>query len=66
MHAGPLNGKRHAVAGRASVLDMSLPNPLHRPYPPDVYTGEHGEASAWLRPDATGPDLTHSRGGSCE
>lgn len=66
MHVGPLPGKGHADAGRASVLDMSLPNPLHRPYPPDVYTGEHGEATAWLRPDATGPDLTHARGGRCE
>lgn len=45
---------------------MSLPNPLHRPYPPDTYTGEQGEATAWLRPDETAPELTNSSGGSCE
>src|SRR6478672_5211995 len=32
---------------------MSFPNPLHRPYPADVYRGEGGEASAWLRRDDT-------------
>ena len=44
---------------------MSLPNPLHRPYPDDVYRGEAGETSAWLRPDDTEPELRYARGGSC-
>lgn len=39
---------------------------LHRSYPPDTYTGEHGETSAWLRPTDTPPDLTYRTGGSCE
>jgi hypothetical protein len=34
---------------------MSLPNPLHRPYPGDVYDGETGEVTAWLRPDDSEP-----------
>ena len=45
---------------------MSLPNPLHRPYPPDVYTGHGGEVSAWLRPDVTDPEITYRTGGTCE
>ena len=45
---------------------MSYPNPLHRPYPDDVYRGEGGEVSAWLRPDGTEPEITHRSGGSCE
>ena len=49
-----------------SVLLMSLPNPLHRPYPPDVHTGDHGEATAWLRPDTTEPEITYAAGGTCE
>ena len=49
-----------------SVPDMSLLNALHRPYPDDVYTGEGGEASAWLRPDGTTPEIEYARGGSCE
>ena len=48
------------------MLVMSLPNPLHRPYPADCYTGEHGEASAWLRADAAPPEITYASGGSCE
>ena len=39
---------------------------LHRPYPPDVYTGDGGEASAWVRRDDTAPDLTYRNGGTCE
>jgi quercetin dioxygenase-like cupin family protein len=39
---------------------------LHRPYPPDSYHGESGEPSAWLRPDATEPDLSYANGGTCE
>ena len=45
---------------------MSLPNPLHRSYPNDVYTGEGGEASAWLRRDDTPPELEYRNGGTCE
>ena len=45
---------------------MSLLNALHRPYPDDVYTGEGGEASAWLRRDDTTPEIEYARGGSCE
>ena len=26
-------------------------------YPPPIYPGQEGEASAWLRPAATAPDL---------
>ena len=39
---------------------------LHRPYPPDTYTGEHGEASAWLRRDDEAADITYRNGGTCE
>lgn len=39
---------------------------LHRPYPPDTYTGERGEASAWLRRGDEAPDITHRNGGTCE
>lgn len=35
-------------------------------YPPDVYTGEGGEASAWIRRNDTPPDLHHANGGTCE
>lgn len=45
---------------------MSLLRPLHRPYPDDAYTGEGGETTAWLRPDATAPELEYANGGSCE
>ncbi len=45
---------------------MSIPNPLHRPYPNDVYTGEGGEATAWLRADDTPPELEYRNGGTCE
>lgn len=41
---------------------MSLP----RPYPPDTYTGQGGEASAWLRRTDTEPDITYRSGGTCE
>jgi len=45
---------------------MSFPNPLHRPYPADVYRGRTGEASAWLRPDGSEPEISYRSGGSCE
>ncbi len=45
---------------------MSFPDPLHRPYPADVYHGDGGEASAWLRRDDTDPEITYRAGGSCE
>lgn len=45
---------------------MSFPNPLHRPYPGDAYTGEGGEVSAWMRRDSTEPELVYRNGGSCE
>jgi len=45
---------------------MSLPNALHRPYPDDVYAGDGGEVSAWLRPDGTEPELSYANGGTCE
>ncbi|HYH35396.1 MAG TPA: cupin domain-containing protein [Nocardioides sp.] len=45
---------------------MSLPHPLHRNYPEDVYHGEGGEASAWLRPVTTEPELRFVNGGTCE
>jgi len=40
--------------------------PLHRPYPPDRYRGTAGEASAWIRPSDTEPELRYRSGGSCE
>jgi len=45
---------------------VSLPNPLHRPYPDDVYDGDAGEASAWMRADDTPPDVAYTAGGTCE
>lgn len=45
---------------------MSLLNALHRPYPDDVYTGDGGEHSAWLRRCDTAPDLVFAGGGSYE
>jgi quercetin dioxygenase-like cupin family protein len=47
---------------------MSFPfydDPASR-YPPDVYDGESGEASAWIRRSATTPEIEYARGGSCE
>lgn len=41
---------------------MSLP----RPYPPDSYHGEGGEASAWLRRGDEPPEITYRSGGTCE
>ena len=41
---------------------MSLP----RPYPPDTYLGDGGEASAWLRPREGRPDVTYRNGVTCE
>jgi quercetin dioxygenase-like cupin family protein len=35
-------------------------------YPPDTYHGETGEASAWIRPSATTPEIEYANGGSCE
>jgi quercetin dioxygenase-like cupin family protein len=35
-------------------------------YPPDVYHGETGEASAWIRPDDSPKEIEYARGGSCE
>ncbi|MGL5818341.1 MAG: cupin domain-containing protein [Phycicoccus sp.] len=45
---------------------MSLPNPLHRPYPEPRYVGEGGEVSAWLRPDDAPHEIDYANGGSCE
>jgi quercetin dioxygenase-like cupin family protein len=59
-------GKRRPLGRAASVLTMSLPNPLHRPYPPDAYTAPEGEASAWVRPAAHPAEITYASGGSCE
>ncbi|PUA81241.1 cupin domain-containing protein [Nocardioides currus] len=45
---------------------MSFPSSSSpRSYPPEVYDGE-GEASAWIRPSDTPPDLTYASGGTCE
>ncbi len=41
---------------------MSLP----RSYPPDMYGGEDGEPSAWLRSSDEGLDVRYATGGSCE
>jgi quercetin dioxygenase-like cupin family protein len=45
---------------------MSLRNPLHRPYPDDVYTGDDGERSAWLRRSGSAAELVFTNGGTCE
>ncbi|MFC3999310.1 cupin domain-containing protein [Nocardiopsis sediminis] len=37
-----------------------------RHYPPDIYRGNGGEVSAWLRPSSTEPDLTMGGGEKCE
>lgn len=39
---------------------------LHRPYPPASYTGEDGEASAWLRRGDVAPEIRYRSGGTCE
>ncbi len=39
---------------------------LHRHYPPDLYRGTTGEASAWLRPADRLPDTTWASGVTCE
>lgn len=43
-----------------------MSGPLHRPYPPDLYRGSGGEASATLRPDGAEAELRFRSGGSCE
>lgn len=45
---------------------MSWPEPLDRPYPPEAYDGVTGEASAWLRPSASEPDVRYDSGVTCE
>ena len=35
-------------------------------YPPDVYDGHRGEASAWIRPTDAPQEIEYARGGSCE
>ena len=57
---------RTVDARTASVPGMSLPNPLHRPYPADAYRASSGEASAWLRRDDAEPEITYRSGGTCE
>ena len=41
---------------------MSLPDT----YPPDTYTGERGEVSAWIRPADAPSDIVYANGGSCD
>ena len=43
-----------------------MTGPLHRPYPPDLYRGNTGEVSGWIRPDDTEPEITYRSGGTCE
>ena len=46
---------------------MSLPDAsLPRPYPPDVYTGDDGEVSAWVRRSDAGGDVPYRNGVRCE
>lgn len=45
---------------------MSLLHPLHRPYPDDVYNGDGGQTTAWLRRSDTAADLVYTNGGTCE
>ncbi|MCI2421020.1 cupin domain-containing protein [Saccharopolyspora sp. K220] len=53
---------------------MSLPKDVRttkgrqnvRHYPPDIYRGNGGEISAWMRPNSTPPDLTMGGGEKCE
>jgi mannose-6-phosphate isomerase-like protein (cupin superfamily) len=46
---------------------MSLPDAsLPRPYPPDVYTGDGGEVSAWVRRSDAGVDVPYRNGVRCE
>ena len=47
---------------RIRVRAVSLP----RPYPPDTYLGDDGEASAWLRRTDESPEITYRSGGTCE
>jgi quercetin dioxygenase-like cupin family protein len=35
-------------------------------YPPDAYTGDGGEVSAWIRPADAAPEIEYTNGGSCE
>jgi quercetin dioxygenase-like cupin family protein len=43
-----------------------MSGPLHRPYPPDLYRGTTGEASARWRVDETDPEIRYGSGGTCE
>ena len=43
-----------------------MSGPLHRPYPPDLYRGSTGEASARVRPADTEPEVRYRSGGTCE
>ena len=45
---------------------MSWPQPLDRPYPPPRYTGQGGEATAWLHPANRPPEVRYPSGGTCE
>jgi quercetin dioxygenase-like cupin family protein len=35
-------------------------------YPPDVYDGEAGEVSAWIRPNDAPAEIEYTNGGACE
>lgn len=39
---------------------------LRREYPPDVYAGEAGQVSAWMRPADERPDVLYGTGVTCE
>lgn len=43
-----------------------MSGPLHRPYPPDLYRGSRGEASAQLRAEAAEPEVSYGSGVVCE
>lgn len=43
---------------------MSLPP--GRAYPPDVYVGDTGEVSVWMRREEQPPDVTYGTGVTCE
>lgn len=45
---------------------MSLLPPTRRNYPPDLYRGTTGEASAWVRPADAPADITYPTGVTCE
>ena len=64
----PTSARRSWSSTRGENRGMSFPfydDPAGQ-YPPDTYHRDTGEASAWIRPSATTPEIEYANGGKLE